>query len=129
MLKANVYSVAAFVSAVLLTSSGANAAETRCGWYMNPTPGNLLLVDKDKSWWITSQMQAQGPDALGADDNAPNFDSKEYVTTQPNGYGYGCACLNVETDAKAERITKVISGKTVPIAQCKADKSLGKPHM
>ena len=104
----------------------AASAERRCGWYQNPTPGNLMLTDRDGTWWITSQMEANGPDAAGSD-KAPNFDPKQYVRTQMNGYGYGCACLTVETDAKSKRIIKVISGDTVPMAQCKRDKSLPSP--
>ena len=99
-------------------------AETRCGWYLNPTPGNLWLQDKDAIWSITSQMQANGPDAVGAD-RAPQESSTEYVD-YGNGHGYGCACLNVETDGK-DRITKVISGRTLPLAQCKSDKRLPPP--
>lgn len=104
----------------------ARASEQRCGWYINPTPANLWLQDKDAIWGITSQGQAAGPDAAGAD-NAPGFDDKQYVRTQPNGYGYGCACLTVETDAKAQRIIRIISGHTIPLARCKADKSLPPP--
>ncbi|MDB5826035.1 MAG: hypothetical protein JWQ73_255 [Variovorax sp.] len=105
----------------------AGAAERRCGWYQNPTPANLLLTDKDGEWWITSQMQANGPDAEGVDDKAPQFDARQYVRTQPNGYGYGCACLTVETDAKAGRITRVLAGKALPLARCRSDKALPKP--
>jgi hypothetical protein len=109
-------------------TSVASATERRCGWYMNPTPGNLLLADKEATWWITSQMQANGPDAEGVTNNAPNFDSKQYVQTQNNGYGYGCACLIVETKKSEHRITKVISGETLPLRQCRNDKSLPKPN-
>ena len=113
-------------AAFCLWSAGVIAAERRCGWYENPTPGNLMLADKDGVWWITSQMEANGPDAADAE-KAPYFNSKQYIATQPNGYGYGCACLTVESDAKEMRITKVISGETVPIAKCKQDESLPVP--
>lgn len=116
------------VFCLCLWTTAASAAEERCGWYLNPTPGNLLLLDQDGEWWITSQMQANGPDAEGAD-TAPDFDRKQYVQTQPNGYGYGCACLTVETDAAARQITRVLGGKTVTLAQCKADKALPPPQM
>lgn len=115
---------------VALVGLGAAAeAEERCGWYMNPTPGNLLLIDRDGQWWITSQMQANGPDAIGADDIAPNFDEKEYVQTQPNGDGYGCACLTVEVDVAQKQITRVTAGRILPLSQCKADKALPPPQM
>jgi hypothetical protein len=112
---------------LLCTATFSHAAERRCGWYMNPTPGNLLLADRDGAWWITSQMQAQGPDAEGADDKAPDFDTQQYVETQPNGYGYGCACLTVETNTKEMRITRVISGEILPLSQCKSDSGLPPP--
>ena len=57
----------ATAAALLLLAGVAGAAETRCGWYQMPTPGNLLLTDKDASWSITSQGQALGPDAIGVE--------------------------------------------------------------
>jgi Protein of unknown function (DUF4087) len=109
----------------LLGSTLGHAAEQRCGWYINPTPGNLWLQDTQTIWWITSQNQAEGPDAIGADDNAPQMNGKEYVD-KGNGHGHGCACLTVDTDHK-EKITRVYSGKTIPLARCKADKTLPEP--
>lgn len=106
----------------------AHAAERRCGWYSNPTPGNLWLTDKDATWTITSQGEAEGPDAANAD-KAPDFDPKQFVETNVPGagYGYGCACMTVETDIKKQRITRVISGAILPLAKCKADKGLPPP--
>jgi hypothetical protein len=107
--------------------AAASAAENRCGWYQMPTPGNLWLTDKDATWSITSQGGADGPDAEGVD-KAPDFDPKQFVETEgPGGYGYGCACMEVETSAKDQRITKVISGRILPLADCKNDKSLPSP--
>lgn len=104
------------------------AGENRCGWYQMPTPGNLWLTDKDATWSITSQGQAAGPDADGVD-KAPDFDPKQFVKTQGPGmdYGYGCACMEVETNAKDQRITKVISGRILALANCKNDKTLPAP--
>ncbi len=126
----NRYRAAAIALIALgLASSSAFAAQQRCGWYLNPTPGNLLLADKDGHWWITSQGQARGPDAAGADDKAPRFDDKQYVETQPNGRGYGCACLTVEIDRAHQRITRISAGRTIPLARCQADKTLPRPEM
>ncbi|MDX3927209.1 MAG: DUF4087 domain-containing protein [Shinella sp.] len=104
------------------------AAENRCGWYQMPTPGNLWLTDKDATWSITSQAQALGPDAIGAE-KTPEFDSSQFVETNVPGagYGYGCACMVVDTNAKDERITRVYSGKIRPLSACRNDKSLPKP--
>lgn len=46
-------SLAAIAVAFSLSAAPALAAETRCGWYWNPTPGNLWLMDKDDTWTIT----------------------------------------------------------------------------
>lgn len=106
----------------LATSAG--AAENRCGWYVNPTPGNWYLTDRDGNWWMRSQggLEAEGFD------NAPEFDEKQYVKLQPNGYGYGCACLSVDTDAANGNITRIYSGKILPLARCRGDKALKKPE-
>lgn len=39
-------------------SPPATAAERRCGWYSSPTPGNLLLTDREGDWWIQMQGRA-----------------------------------------------------------------------
>ena len=101
------------------------ATEQRCGWLANPTPQDLWLIDKDATWSITSQGEAAGKDAIGAD-RVPDFDDKQYVD-QGNGHGYGCACLSVETSRKDQRIIKVISGKILSLATCKNDKTLRDP--
>ncbi|PSH68459.1 DUF4087 domain-containing protein [Phyllobacterium brassicacearum] len=107
--------------------AAAPSGEMRCGWIENPTPGNLWLIDKDATWTITSQGQAVGPDAAGVD-NIPQTDPKQFVdTSRGAGHGYSCGCLSVETSAKDKRITKVISGKALPLAKCRADKALPKP--
>lgn len=122
-------SAAAISLGLCFTASSVFSAENRCGWYSFPTPQNLMLIDKDATWSITSQGQANGPDADGAE-NAPDFDSKQFVATNVPGagYGYGCACMDVETSAADKRITRVISGKILPLADCKKDKALPAPE-
>ena len=120
--------LATIITVSLIAISPTLAAETRCGWYMNPTPGNLWLMDKDATWTITSQAQATGPDAKGVE-NTPDFDEKQFVETNNpgSGYGYGCACMSVTVDKAEERITRVFSGEIKPLSVCKADKSLPSP--
>ena len=117
--------IAAIVAVSLIAISPAIAAETRCGWYMNPTPGNLWLMDKDATWTITSQAQALGPDAKGAE-KTPDFDPSQFVETNNpgSGYGYGCACMSVRTDRRNARVTQLISARPVPLAQCRSDRAL-----
>lgn len=122
-------SMLAIVTGLLLLAARADAAQTRCGWYVMPTPGNLLLIDKDASWSITSQGQALGPDAIGVD-KAPDFDQHQFVAMNVpgTGYGYGCACMVVDVDAKAHRIVRIYSGTIKPLAACRKDKSLPAPN-
>lgn len=122
-------SVAVAVCLLAVSIPAAIAAETRCGWYWNPTPGNLWLLDKDATWTITSQGDADGAGAKGIE-NAPDFDQSQFVETNNpgSGYGYGCACMSVTTDAATERITEIFSGEIKPLATCEADKSLPKPQ-
>lgn len=100
----------------------AQAAETRCGWIQNPTPRNWWLEDREKTWTIMTQ----GPDDEEPEgmDLIPDISTKEFVKT--NGYyGYGCACMSVETDGD-ERITKILSFRQLKLSQCRGDKALSK---
>ena len=62
-------------------------------------------------------------------DNLPALDDRQFVETNVPGagYGYGCACMAVVTSAKQQRITRVISGEIVALAQCRNDRSLPNP--
>lgn len=58
-------------------------------------------------------------------DRVPGFDPEQFVSTG-SYYGYGCACLNVATDAAQGRITAIATSQRLPLATCKTDKSLPK---
>jgi hypothetical protein len=104
----------------------AAAAEKRCGWYGNPAPGDMLLTDRDGDWWITGG--GEGADAKGLD-NVPQMSDRGFIATgvPGSGRGFNCACLTVETNARTQRITRVISGQILPLAQCRNDRSLPSP--
>ncbi|MHC1551507.1 DUF4087 domain-containing protein [Phyllobacterium sp. K27] len=104
----------------VMSLTAAADAERRRGWYSSPTPGNLILTDREGNWWI--QMQG-GPDPKGIA-NAPVFDEREFVETgvPGSGHGYGCACMTAMTNPKEKRITRVIVGNTLPLARCHNDK-------
>ncbi|HEX8293525.1 MAG TPA: DUF4087 domain-containing protein, partial [Pyrinomonadaceae bacterium] len=62
-------------------AAGAGArAETRCGWFSNPTPANASLHDRDDEWVISVQGGHQ------AEGDWPSFGPKQWVET--NGH-YG----------------------------------------
>ena len=104
----------------LALPSQSRAEETRCGWISNPTPRNWWLDDRDKTWTIMTQgPEDEPPEGM---DLISDISEKEFVRT--NGYyGYGCACLSVETDGD-ERITKIFSFRQLPLSQCRNDKAL-----
>ncbi len=109
------------LSSLPLLAFQANATEHRCGWLQNPTPGNWWLNDKDGRWIISAQggYQAQGMD------NLPNISDDQYVKT--NGYhGYGCACLDVETNDNMQ-ITSIQGGQASLLEICRKDNTLPKP--
>ena len=98
------------------------AAERRCGWLENPTPGNFSLQDRGGEWVLGVQggYEAQGFDSM------PDMTTAGWVETNGH-YGYGCACLTVETDAKRRQVTRILSARPVPLGQCRADRRLPGP--
>jgi len=116
--------------ALLLTATTAEAqrgSETRCGWVVNPTPGNYWLLDRHtrtNNGWLIS---AQGGYAAVGTDLLPDFSGKEWVKTNGN-YGYGCGCLRVRTDRRNRQITRIYSVAQAPLAQCRRDKALPRPE-
>lgn len=99
----------------------AQAKENRCGWLVNPTPGNWWLTDADGDWIISSQGGYSIDDKSW--EKVPELGGKEYVATN-GSYGHGCACLSVNVDKDNMQITKVFSGKSLPLKKCRTDKNL-----
>ncbi|MBB3441662.1 DUF4087 domain-containing protein [Rhizobium sp. BK379] len=98
------------------------AAETRCGWIQNPTPGNWWLDDAQNTWTIMTQGGNDEPEGM---DLIPDISERDYVKTNGN-YGYACGCMSVETDGE-ERITQILSFRQLPLAKCRNDKALKFP--
>lgn len=108
--------------ALLLAATAAHAqrgSEQRCGWLSNPTPGNYWLTDRSGQWILSSQG---GYRARGMD-NMPDMSTRGWVRTNGN-YGYGCACMQVRTDPRNQRVTQLYSARPVPLAQCRRDRRL-----
>lgn len=101
---------------------GSAAAERRCGWIVNPTPGNWWLTDRQGQWIMAVQggREARGMDLL------PDFSEREWVRTGGSSYGYGCACLDVRTRSGA--ITRILSVRQLTLRKCRADARLPRPE-
>lgn len=109
----------ALLALAVLAASGAEAAESRCGWVDNPTPGNWSLTDREGEWTIGAQggFQAEGADLI------PDLTGKNWVETN-GSYGYGCACMTVETSRRSMRILEIQGVVQLPISKCRKDSGL-----
>ena len=98
-------------------------AETRCGWYANPTPGNVILTDADDSWWLATQGMEPTPglwEAYGADMD----ERSEWILNNGN-YGYRCACAEGDFGPVGSSEAYVIRKLTpLPLSRCEADPAL-----
>ena len=92
-------------------------AETRCGWFDNPTPANASLHDREGEWIISVQGGHQ------AEGDWPSFGPKQWVETNGH-YGYGCACLRVQVDRESHRVTEIESARARPLSACRRDPAL-----
>ena len=100
-------------------AGGHPVPETRCGWLINPTPGNWWLIDADGEWTIGEQGGYQAPGFA----DAPWEGVQERVSVNGN-YGYECACMAVTIDPDTMTITRVISVRSKALQACKIDPKL-----
>jgi hypothetical protein len=107
-------------ASIATTESGAQV-EKRCGWFDNPSPGNIWLHDKDGEWTIGEQGGYQ----VKGDWDWPAFKPEEWVKTNRN-YGYGCVCINAKVDHKTHRVLQIKSARSRPLAACRQDQSIKK---
>jgi Protein of unknown function (DUF4087) len=112
------------LAAALLAAVPAQAQVLRrCGWYNNPTPGNVFLKDADGFWTISRQGT---PPAPGFEDlYSPEFDNRERVVTNGSSYGYSCACVDgVYGPVGSEQVISIRRLKALPLSQCQDDPKL-----
>lgn len=98
-------------------ANAAEPAETRCGWFSNPTPANASLHDRDGEWIISVQggYQAEG--------DWPSFAPKQWVETNGH-YGHGCACMRVRVNREEQRVLAIESARARPLSVCRRDRAL-----
>ena len=115
--------------ALLLATATAPApagSEKRCGWIVNPTPGNFWLVDRATRWNTGWLISAQGGYQARGFDNMPDMTTAGWVETN-GSYGHGCGCMQVRTDRRNRQITRIYSAEPKPLAQCRSDRTLPRP--
>ncbi|MBV5262402.1 DUF4087 domain-containing protein [Synechococcus moorigangaii CMS01] len=96
--------------------------ETRCGWFSNPTPGNISLYDADREWVIG----VQGGHQVATDWDWPNFAPDQWVVTNAGSYGYGCACMDVQVNGATGTINDIRNVRAQAIAICQQDPALSR---
>lgn len=98
-------------------ANAGSAAETRCGWFSNPTPANASLHDRDAEWIISVQGGHQ------AEGDWPSFTPKQWVETNGH-YGHGCACMRVRVNREEQRVLAIESARARPLSACRRDRAL-----
>ncbi|WP_064747799.1 DUF4087 domain-containing protein [Lysobacter antibioticus] len=96
------------------------AVQNRCGWFINPTPGNAWLYDRDAEWTVGLQGGHQ------AEGDWPAIAEGEWVETNRH-YGYGCACMRVIADDRSKQVLRIVSARGLKLEQCRRDRALTEP--
>jgi hypothetical protein len=108
------------VAALTIIPAHGFAAQTLCGWIVNPTPANWWIADAKKEWILSTQ----GGASVDGMDMIPDLTTRDWVVTNGSSYGYGCGCMKVEI-AKGE-IIRIRSFTQKKLATCSRDKRLGR---
>ena len=100
-----------------LDPSKISAPMTLCGWWDNPTPGNVWLDDRSGQWTIAIQG------AYEAHGDWPEFKPGQQL---PKGapHGYGCACIDARVDAASRYVWSFRDARARPLKACLADPAL-----
>lgn len=118
---------ALLLAACTLAAGPLSAAPSmRCGWIVNPTPGNWWLTDRDGDWIIMTQGADDGPEGM---DNIGDISAGDYKAINGD-YGYACGCMKVDVDQTAadKRITRIYEFHQSRLSVCNADKKLPRPE-
>lgn len=114
--------LALLVSLALPVGAG-ERAEERCGWFDNPSPGNISLWDRDGEWVIGIQGDYQ----MKGDWPWPTFPKSTWVSQGSGSYGHGCVCMHVVTDPPSHSIVRIDRIKPQPLTRCRKDRALQEP--
>lgn len=94
--------------------------QTLCGWFQNPTPGNVWLQDRNAEWVIGIQGGHQ------AEGDWPEFTASEWVNTN-RSYGYGCACIKGIVNNETHEVVSIVSARAQSLSVCRRDRALKQP--
>ncbi len=113
---------AVILTAVLLASPA--MAETRCGWYDNPSPANHWLTDADGEWTLMLQGGQQLNGFIDLPASAWEF-GDEWEYRNVGSYGFGCACIEGDFGPVGSgEVIRVRQMRPLTLAKCRADPAL-----
>jgi len=95
---------------------------TLCGWWLNPTPQNVWLIDRSGEWTVS----VQGGHA--ASGTWPDFADRQWVVTSSGMHGYGCACLHAVVDVTSRNVEAIRLARVRPLRACRSDSQLPPPR-
>lgn len=100
-------------------SNGNNKLETRCGWFWNPSPANMWLIDRDGEWTIGTM----GGHQSAGEWNWPKFNEDNWVNTNRT-YGYGCACFKLRVDKESYDVIYIEKSWAKPLDASSSDPAI-----
>lgn len=100
----------------LLASAAAEPPARLYGWWVNPTPGNVSLLDGRTEHLLERQGDPAPPGPR------PRFTPTRWVGSGHAGYGYGCACLTVLWNRN--EVSRIVTAHALPLATCRHDPRL-----
>lgn len=111
---------------VMIILGGAAQAETRCGWYENPSASNHWLTDANDTWVLMQMGSTAAPGFFELPQEAFDFGSG-WIESRNNGYGSACACIEGDFGPVGSgEVIHVRSMQALPLARCAADPALPK---
>jgi Protein of unknown function (DUF4087) len=96
----------------------AHAAERRCGWVVNTTPGNWWLSDAQGEWILSTQ----GGASVAGMDQMPDLTTRDWISVNGPSYGYACICLNMVS--KNGKVISISNIKQLKLKRCSSDRKL-----
>ncbi|MBZ4023477.1 hypothetical protein CKO11_13530 [Rhodobacter sp. TJ_12] len=117
----------ALCAALVVLGPTVAGAETRCGWFANPTPGNFWLTDADATWALAVQGRGGVPGWEDLDWAEADFTAR---WVEMNGhYGYGCACIEGAFGApETGEVTRITHLRALSLAKCENDPALARAN-
>lgn len=102
-----------------LDVSKMSKATRLCGWWDNPTPGNVWLNDRSGQWTIAMQGMYE------ANGVWPEFKPGQQLPKDAP-HGYGCACITARVDQTSRFVYSFTDAKALSPKVCRADPGLKK---